>query len=166
MGAFIDLTNNKFGKLTAIRRAENNGKQTVWECLCDCGNTVFVQTGHLRDGSIVSCGCYRKSNSISKATKHGKRYTKLYYVWLSMRQRCNNPKNKEYKHYGGRGIKVCNAWNEYPIFEAWALANGYAEGLTIERLNVNGNYCPENCTWIPKSEQPKNTTRTLNNRKG
>lgn len=97
-------------------------------------------------------------------TKHGHRHERLYWVWLGIKQRCTNPKSKDYPHYGGRGIKRCPEWNDYAMFREWAMNNGYAPGLTIERLDVNGNYCPENCAWIPKAEQGKNTTRTTNNR--
>ena len=164
MSRLLDLTGQRFGRLTVLERAPNNKKQTVWECRCDCGNIVRVQMGHLRSGKIVSCGCYKRENSTKKATKHGKCGTKLHRVWLTMRQRCNNPKCKSYQYYGRRGISVCSEWDDYTTFENWAFSHGYAEGLTIERVNVHGNYCPENCTWIPLAEQMKNTTRTLNNR--
>lgn len=160
----LDLTGARFGKLTAVKRAANNKKQTVWECLCDCGNTVLVQTGHLRSGTTVSCGCYKRQRSTEIATRHGKSKSKLYNVWLSMRQRCHNPNCKDFSHWGGRGVNVCQEWDDYATFEAWATQNGYVEGLTIERVNVNGDYAPDNCTWIPRSEQMRNTTRTLNNR--
>lgn len=98
-------------------------------------------------------------------TKHGLPRDKLYAVWLAIKQRCTNPHSKDYPHYGGRGIKRCRAWDDFAAFRAWAFGSGYAPGLTIERVDVNGDYCPENCTWIPKAEQGRNTTRTRNNRK-
>lgn len=165
MGVFIDLTGKSFGRLTVLYRTANHKKQTVWRCKCDCGKTIDVQGGHLRAGKIISCGCYQRENCKRKATRHGKWGTKLYYVWLAMRQRCNNSKSKDYPHYGARGISVTPKWDAFSAFEEWARSNGYAPGLTIERVNVNGNYCPENCTWIPRAEQMKNTTRTRNNKK-
>lgn len=164
MGNFIDLTGRRFGRLTVIARAPNHKKQTVWSCACDCGKTVAVQGGHLRAGKILSCGCYRQENSKKLATVHGEWGSKLHRVWLAMRQRCYNPRCKDFPHWGGRGVRVCKEWDDFGAFETWAVSNGYSEGLTIERINVNGNYEPQNCTWIPKSEQAKNTTRTLNNR--
>ena len=165
MGKFLDLTGQRFARLYVVRRAENHKKQVVWKCKCDCGAVVYVQGGHLRGGKIVSCGCYQRENNRQKATVHGHWGSKLHYIWLGMRQRCNNPKNKSYKDYGGRGIKICKEWDSFVTFETWALSHGYAEGLTIERRDVEGWYCPENCCWIPRSEQGKNTRRTLNNRK-
>lgn len=164
MGVFMDLTGRRFGRLVCIARAPNHKKQTVWSCRCDCGKITEVQLGHLRGGKIISCGCYQRENNKQKATKHGDRWRKLYYIWAGIRQRCENKRNKGYKYYGQKGISVAPEWHNYAVFKEWALSNGYAEGLTIERKNVFGNYEPSNCCWIPRSEQAKNTTRTLNNR--
>lgn len=164
MPKFMDLKDEKYGRLTVVERAPNIGRFVAWFCRCDCGKGTVVLAGHLRMGRIISCGCYQKENCKRKATKHGHWGTKLHMIWTTMRQRCNNPKNKDFKNYGRRGIKICSDWDSFSLFETWALRHGYTEGLSIERVNVNGNYCPENCTWIPLSEQGKNTRRTLNNR--
>lgn len=164
MGLFVDRTGQRYGRLLVLSRAENIGQFTAWLCRCDCGAEKVVMAGHLQQGRIVSCGCWKDENSKLRATRHGKWGSKLHKIWLSMRQRCNNSKCKDYINYGSRGIRVCTGWNDFATFENWAFTNGYTEGLSIERKNNDGDYCPENCTWIPRSEQQKNTRRTLNNR--
>ena len=139
---------------------------SAWLCRCDCGNEKVVSLIHLRNGSTRSCGCLarelssergRNSNIGERSKKHGDFGTKLYGVWAGMKRRCNNPNTKYYADYGGRGIKVWEPWNaDYSAFKKWAIGNGYEDGLSIERINVDDDYHPENCKWIPLSEQNAN----------
>jgi len=154
----IDLTGQKFGMLSVIEKDESYKNETYWKCICDCGNIVNVRSTRLRNGRSKSCGC-SKGKMISEAvTKHGMSRTKLYNVWNTMRMRCYNPKSISYKNYGGRGITVCDEWkNSSKAFCDWAIKNGYKEGLSIDRINVNGNYEPDNCQWITHKEQANNT---------
>lgn len=160
MSSFIDLTGQRFGRLTAIRLVERK-KFSLWECRCDCGNTTNVWYNNLQQGNTRSCGCYQRERTSKAALKHGESTTRIYKIWAAMLQRCNNPAMKAYHYYGGRGIKVCDEWHDYEMFRAWSRMSGYREGLSIERKDVDGNYCPENCTWIPKNEQTKNRSNTV-----
>lgn len=127
-------------------------------CTCICGNEKSVRIDGILKGLSTNCGCIKYSN-LNK--KHGGANTRLYRIWLGMKARCYNSKNPEYKNYGGRGILISEEWMDFSIFREWALNNGYAENLTIERIDVNSIYCKENCKWITKSEQLKNTTKTI-----
>lgn len=153
---FYDLNGKRYGRLTVVKRVENKGSQAAWLCICDCGNEKVAKSRDLRNGLVKSCGCLHKEIARGKALKHGCCKTKLYAVWNSMRQRCNNSNSKDFKHYGGRGISVCSKWSDYLAFESWAIENGYKEGLTIDRENNDGNYCPENCRWITIEDQQHN----------
>ena len=156
----IDLTGQRFGRLVVVERAESKGKRTMWKCLCDCGNTKVVGAGNLKNGHTTSCGCVwhevvpEVNRSIN--TRHGMSQTKLHKAWANMRYRCFNPRCKCYDNYGGRGITICDKWNEFEPFMEWALNNGFADGMSLDRIDVNGNYEPSNCRWVSWEVQENN----------
>lgn len=158
MGKFIDLTGQRFGRLEVISPAFSDERnQWHWNCKCDCGTNCVKHGSSLRNGGVRSCGCLQKELVAKRSLKHGLRNTIFYLIRHNMMSRCYNSNNPGYKNYGGRGITVCDEWRDsLEAFYVWAINNGHEEGLTIERIDVNGNYCPDNCTWIPKSKQSNN----------
>lgn len=156
----LQLANRKFGRWTVIKEAENKGRHRAWICKCDCGNEKDVYQDHLVSGKSQSCGCFRteKVSVVMREikTKHNWYGTRLYKAWQSMKMRCTNPNNHNYENYGGRGIKLCEEWREFTPFKEWALNNGYDDTLTIDRIDVNGNYEPSNCRWTTIAVQNNN----------
>lgn len=148
---------DKYGRLSILNEVESKKWKRYFLCKCDCGNETVVSLDNLRSGHTQSCGCLRSDTTTIIKTKHGLYGSRLYRVWADIKKRCLNSKHHSFKDYGGRGIILCNEWKEYLPFYNWAMANGYQENLTIERIENNGNYEPGNCKWIPQSEQGKNT---------
>lgn len=157
-----DIIGKKFGRLTVLEKLPNirAGKKmcSVYRCKCDCGNIKIVLRNNLMSGNTKSCGCLSKDNGSIQITKYNTKHNHcshpLYHIWKDMRYRCNNPNNKSYKNYGGRGIKVCDEWqNDFMSFYKWALNSGYKyeklpngiSRLTIDRIDMNGDYSPNNC---------------------
>lgn len=169
MSKASDLTGQRFCRLVAIAptNKRTKGKNIIWECRCDCGNTAYVDSGNLKIRKNQSCGCLRKEMTSLLNKTHGGKNERLYGVWMDMRRRCNDSSMAGYENYGGRGIKVCDEWlHSYSIFRDWALGNGYDPlaprgKCTIERIDVNGNYEPDNCEWITISQQALNRTNSL-----
>lgn len=160
MSKELDLTGRRFGKLVAVQiDTSPNLKKRKWVCLCDCGNSVSVATNHLTSGKTISCGCRRYE---TKNQTHGMKQTRIYSIWCGMKKRCNNPNDKNFPKYGGKGISVCKEWEEdFVAFNCWSLLNGYADDLTIDRIDNSKGYCPENCRWSTKGEQQRNKTNNV-----
>ena len=157
MPTLRDLTGQRFGRLTVIERAENKGKHVAWRCRCDCGNEIVTRAGNLTGGGSRSCGCFNREQSSKKHKKHGECNTRIYGIWKKIKSRCNDTNNDRYADYGGRGITVCQEWSEsFEAFRDWAIDNGYRDDLTIDRIDVDGNYDPANCRWISNQKQQNN----------
>jgi hypothetical protein len=153
---------DRYGRLTIIKEVEKKGDKRQVLCKCDCGIEIIARFTNIRFGTTNSCGCYKIEQGIKTNVTHGDSGSRLYSIWHSMKQRCNNKNSKHYMDYGGRGIFVCDEWNEFIPFRKWALENGYGDKLTIDRKNVNGNYEPSNCRWLTIQEQQNNKRDNVN----
>lgn len=158
MSRIIDLTGQRFGRLTVVKRAGSDGhREAMWLCKCDCGIVKSVRGRDLRNGRTVSCGCKKTEFIVSLNTIHDETKSRLYCIWKHMNQRCSNRNNKRFEDYGGRGITVCGEWvSDFPAFRDWALSHGYTEGLTIDCVDNSKGYIPDNCRWATMKEQANN----------
>lgn len=162
MSKLIDLTGSVFNRWTVIERGENKSGQTLFKCVCRCGNTAWVGSRNLRMGKSKSCGCYQKDQLKKTAKKYRPHWLALRSVMNGMKYRCYREYAKCYKNYGGNGIKICKAWlNSFDDFYTWSLNHGYKSGLTIDRINNKLGYTPRNCRWVTPLEQSKNSSRSI-----
>jgi len=148
----------RFGRLVVEQAEKRSGKWSL-HCMCDCGRRAWVRVDHVRTGKTTSCGCFNQAQTSAANTTHGDSRSPLYRRYKNIVQRCTYPGAIRWREYGGRGIE--NRFGSYEAFKAWALTNGYAPELTIDRIDVNGHYGPDNCRWIPASAQQSNTRRTV-----
>lgn len=164
-GQVKDLTGNVYGKLTVLERAgSDKHRNAVWKCLCECGNIYCINGRSLTTGHTKSCGCSTGefiSNAKSTTKELARKYPRIYNIWCHMRRRCKNPSDNSFARYGGRGICVCEEWDDFLNFLNWALENGYSNELQIDRINNNGNYEPRNCRWTTEYVQSRNKRNNI-----
>ena len=158
----LELNGLRFGRLTVLARSDNIKGKTAWLCKCDCGNEIVVSANNLTKNNTLSCGCYKKEQTIKACQKHGDSGTSMYYRWQGIKARCLNPKSNVYKYYGARGIRICDEWkNDFKSFLTYVsgLPHYGEKGRSIDRIDNDGNYEPGNVRWATQSEQVKNSRR-------
>jgi hypothetical protein len=158
-----NLIGMKFGRLTVLGLSDKKSRKTYWDCICDCGNFKTARSDSLQDGSIKSCGCLKKEQDKLNLnqTTHNLSKTRIYKTWQGMKKRIFNPNDTRFANYGGRGIKICDEWLDFEKFYMWSISNGYSKNLTIDRIDNNGNYEPNNCRWVDMKTQSRNRSSNI-----
>lgn len=160
-----DLLGRRFGRLVVVGIDDRGVRRTYYYCQCDCGNVKSIRSDGLLSGAVQSCGCMKREQDRTNLTanhKHKMSHTRPYEIWQGMKKRCYNPHDARYDRYGGRGITVCDEWREdFSVFYKWALENGYADNLTIDRIDNDKGYSPDNCRWADAETQCRNRSSNI-----